>query len=212
MQINIVNLRKEMEVGLNRSVYPKAQAIIKRDFNTAKNQLIRSFEKAKPSVALVKVAEMGREERSSYEDGFVERGNLYSFFGMEDDRNPVEEVKEVLLENITLDSLTKGSVNNQGVYVITGKVSVVTLDEINNTSNLSWGAGRGWIDALTHGLRGLPNFLFGDFSDKSYSRSGAGLQTKKETTKTGRGAFKPFEGNYLSEFLERFKNKIRGNR
>ena len=210
MQVNIVNLRKEMENGLNRSVYPKAQAIVERDFNKAKRQLLKSFEEAKPSEALSKAAEMDRESRSEFEDGFVEKGNLYAFMGMEDDRNPVEEVKELLEDHIQLDSLSRGSVNNQGIYVITGKVSVITLDEINNNSKLSWGAGRGWIDALTHGLRGLPNFLFGNFNEKSNSRSGAGLQAK-ETIKTGRGAFKPFEGNYLFEFLERFKNKMRGN-
>lgn len=219
MQVNIVNLRKEMTAGLDRSVYPKAQAIVRREFNKDKNQLIRSFEQAKPSQALDRVAKLSREKRgeSQNDDGFVEKGNLYTFFGIDGDRNPVEEVKNILIDGVELKSLTKGGINAQGIYVITGKVEIPTLGEINSLSTLPWGARRGWIDALTNGLRGLPNFLFGIFDDDKYkSKSGGGLQAKNKRTgdpiKTGRGEFQPFEGNYLFEFLERFKRKIRGNK
>lgn len=219
MQVNITNLRKEMTAGLDRSVYPKAHAIIHKEFNKDKNQLIRSFEKAKPSQAIDKVAKMDEEERGAKgsEDGFVENGNLYTFLGINDDRNPVEEVKEILTDGVKLTNLTKGGINSKGVYVITGKVETPTLDEINSLSALPWGTKRGWIDAITNGLRGLPNFLFGIFADDKYkSRSKGGLQAKNRKTgnpiRTGRGEFQPFEGNYLFEFLENFKQKIRGNR
>jgi hypothetical protein len=213
MQVNIVNLRKEMGEGLNRSMAPRLQKRVMKNVETAKNQLIHSFESAGPSLSLEATAEMDRAARGEYQDGFVTKGNLYTFFGFEDDRNPVEEVREILRDNVRIVSLTQGGVNQRGEYVITGKVQIPQIQEINNISKLPWGTQRGWIDALTNGLRGLPNFLFGDFSDKGYSLSGGGIEAKDKTGKlinTGRGEFKPFKGNYLFEFIERFKRKIRG--
>jgi len=200
---------------MNRSLYPQAQRIIEREFNVAKKKLIESFENAPPSLALTEVAEMDRSERGENEDGFVEKGNLYTFLGFEDDRNPVQEVSDVLAYGIELESLSMGAINRKGIYVITGKVSIPTLGEINEQSQLPW-ITRGWIDALTNGIRGLPNFLFGDFSDKAYSLSGGGLEAKTRgknggrLVNTGRGEFKPYSGKYLYYFIEKFKDKLRG--
>lgn len=207
MKVNIVNLRREMAEGMNRSVYPLAQKRVEQYFDRSKRELIRSFETARPSVELEKVANMNEGKRSDYDDGLIENGNLYSFFGFEGNRNPVEEVKKVLEDSVQLKSLTKGSINQQGVYVITGKVEVPTLMGINEQSQLPW-ITRGWVDALTNGLRGLPNFLLAKTSKlKARSRSGGGIQVKNNT---GRNEFSPYGGNYLSEFLQRFKNKIMG--
>lgn len=207
MKVNIVNLRREMAEGMNRSVYPLAQKRVEQYFDRSKRELIKSFETAKPSVELTKVAEMDRSKRSEYKDGLVENGNLYSFLGFDGDRNPVEEVKKVLEDGVQLKSLTKGSVNQQGVYVITGKVEVPALMEINERSQLSW-ITRGWVDAVTNGLRGLPNFLLARTSKlKAISRSGGGVQVKNNT---GRNEFSPYRGNYLFEFFQRFRNKIMG--
>jgi len=213
MQVNIVNLRREMGEGLNRSMAPRLQKMITREVEVAKNQLIRSFESAPPSVSLESASNMDRAERGEFQDGLVPNGNLYAFFGIEDDRNPVEEVREILQDNVRIVSLTQGGVNQRGEYVITGKVQIPQIQEINNISKLPWGTQRGWIDALVNGLRGLPNFLFRDFSDKAYSLSGGGIEAKDKTGKlinTGRGEFKPYKGNYLFEFIEIFKRKIRG--
>jgi hypothetical protein len=213
MQVNIVNLRRELGEGLNRSMAPRLQKRIMREVEVAKNQLIRSFESAPPSVSLETAANMDRAERGDFRDGFVENGNLYAFLGINDDRNPVEEVRGILEQNVKIVSLTQGSVNQKGEYVITGKVQVPQIQEINNVSKLPWGTKRGWIDAVVNGLRGLPNFLIGDFSNKSYSLSGGGIEAKDKTGKlinTGRGEFQPYRGNYLFEFIERFKRKIRG--
>ena len=213
MQINMVNLRREMGEGLNRSLYPRAQAEVRTYFNQSKKQLIRSFEESEPCKELAETAEMSRDERSTKESKIVPYGNLYAFMGFENDRNPVEEVTEILKNEIELVSVSRGSVNKNGVYVLTGKVSMPTMEAINQSSSVGF-SNRGWIDSLTNGLRGLPNFLFRDFSDKGYSKSGAGIEAKdKKTGKLidfGRGEFEPYKKNFLSEFMQKFKLKIRG--
>jgi hypothetical protein len=212
MEVNIINLRREMENGMNRSLSAQAHKIIEKEFLQAKKSLIRSFEKSPPSLALSNQVEDRLEE-----DQFVEKGNLYTFMGFEDGRDPVEEVSDILQE-AEIEHLSLGSINRNGVYVITGKVVVPTLAYINEQSQLDW-ITRGWVDSLTHGLRGLPNFLFGDFSEYEKSRSQGGLEAKTKKGKggqgghlidTGRGEFKPFKGEYLFEFLQAFKAKLKG--
>lgn len=201
-----------MGEGLNRSLYPRAQAEVRTYFNQSKKQLIRSFEESEPCKELAETAEMSRDERSTKESKIVPYGNLYAFMGFEDDRNPVEEVTEILKNEIELVSISRGSVNKDGVYVLTGKVSMPTLESINQSSSVGF-SNRGWIDALVNGLRGFPSFLFKDFSDKGYSESGAGIEAKDKTGKLidfGHGEFKPYGKNFLSEFMQKFKLKIRG--
>jgi len=209
--MNTVILRKEMGEGFNRSVYPEAQKIIYREFNKDKKQLLRSFKEAGPSEELAKLSEMGGEEMSEYRSRYVERGNLFAFFGFENGENPVEKVSDMLRDFTEIAHLSKGSINQQGVYVIKGRVEMPTLEDINTDNQLPW-IDRGWIDGLTNGLRGLPNFLFADYSDNENSLSKAGLQAKRngEAVNTGRGEFRPYEGKYLFEFIQDFKEKVRG--
>jgi hypothetical protein len=63
MKINIVNLRREMAEGLNRSVYPEAQRRIENYFNRSKKELIKSFENAAPSQELQHSAELDDDGR-----------------------------------------------------------------------------------------------------------------------------------------------------
>jgi hypothetical protein len=91
-----------MEAGMNRSVYPKAQRIIEKEFLKAKAKVISDFENAAPSVALSNIAQLDRSERGMATDEFIPNGNLYTFFGFENDRDPVQEVKDILFENIEL--------------------------------------------------------------------------------------------------------------
>ena len=206
MQVNITNLRRELGPQVDQVVYPKIRAQIESQFQTAKNQLIKSFEEAGPSKELDALANTDREGRSEYVSQYTQgHGNLYALLGFTDDRNPIEEVKAYLEQGVQIRSITRGGFNQNGDYVVTGKIETPTVKEINEESQLDW-VSRGWIDALTNGFRGLPNFLFGMFADKTYSRSGAGIEVKNRVRSEG---FKPFSGNYLSEFLERFKTKIR---
>ena len=206
-QINLTNLRRELDPQINKIVYPKIRARIEREFETSKDQLVRSFVNAGPSKELDELANTDRESRVDYVSPYTQgHGNLYAFLGFANDRNPTEEVKDYLEQNVRLKSITHGAFNRDGNYVVTGKVEVPTLKEINASSTLDWSS-RGWIDALVNGVRGMPEFLFGMFADNPKSLSGAGIELKK--TRVRSDSFKPYNGNYLSQFLERFKVKIR---
>jgi len=125
-------------------------------------------------------------------------GNLYSYLGFEDGRNPTMPVREKL-EAISVQS--RPEIRGE---TINFKVNIPTEEELEEISFMNWEAGKSWLSAVERGLSGFSSYLF--TLSRNVGRSGAGIQTGNNM---GRSGGKYFVGTpYLFDMLKKFRSRL----
>ncbi len=141
---------------------------------------------------------------SNFSNTLLGYGNLYSFLGFEDGRDPVGEFIEVMNNpnTLILKTVKRGTPTNNGVRF---EFSVgVNLNIIKNNTKMDWEPGNSWVLGIERGISGLSSYLSGKFRNPP-SRSLGGIQAKDEEgdlVKIRGGSFKTTP--YLSEIIQKF--------
>jgi len=183
---------------------PRAQAqaaeIVQEDVNKLKTELLEDFNSHRATLEI----EAGPDLEVS-EVLPVGYGNLYSFLGFEDGKNPTQPVRKKL-ESIHL--LKKPRVD--GRYW-TFKIKMPTEEDLENASPMDWESGRSWITAITKGLSGFSHYLF--TLSRNIGRSGSAIQVAGDLTggsNSPRSGSQFFAGTpYVYEMLRKFVKKLK---
>jgi hypothetical protein len=184
----------------SRRVQQQAYAAVSERVTEVKADLLHDFN----SHPVTKEIEAGPELESSdvLPGGY---GNVWSFMGFVDGRDPTGPVREKL-ETISVNQrpeIRRDSLNF--------KVSVPTDNELEDVSWMDWEAGKSWLSAVERGLSGFSSYLF--TLSRNVGRSGAGIQTNTDMSKgSARSGGKNFVGTpYLFTMMKKFRSRLNRN-
>ena len=191
-RLNIRQVLKKIENAPKLKGFARSNALSK--FNAAHGDLIEEF----TSHGISEEVGQGAVTASS---NFLERGNLFSFLGFEADRNPVDEVVD-LLKEISLDQFNYKTKIEGKTITYTFKVNIPTQKDFATASPMPpYRSGRSWVFQIEKGASGLASYRYSEKFSEGYSRSGTGLQKDGAT----KGVFKQ---QYITPILEKFKLRI----
>ena len=122
-------------------------------------------------------------------------GNLFSFLGFEEGRDPIGEVLGAM-EN--LFSFQKSVSTSRS---ITFKITYPDINKLKPYSPLAWAFGGSWVSGIEKGIPNFARYLYDD--DILSSRSGSGIEAKKAVREASFSATP-----YLSPIIEKFKTQI----
>lgn len=138
-------------------------------------------------------------KQGPFSDGkILEEGNLYAFIGFNNGTDPVEPLKELLVNTIAI----KNPSSNFPAARLQFDFPVVepTAKQIATATPMpNWASGS-WVTRVERGVKGLESFLYGMFRT---SRSGGGIQIK------GKVRNDRFTGiPYLTPLLTKFRLRV----
>ena len=180
---SLIDLRKSPEYII------QVKKIVRIEFERIKDKLINNFERHKITQEID--AGSNASNTSGTLGGY---GNLFAYIGFEESTKPTEPIRE-LLNGIFIQSTVFDKNGGSIVYV-----NYPTARDIFNVTPLPWADGRSWAEGIEKGLAGFGFFLS---TESSVSRSGGGIQTKKQNKK---GKFK--NTNYISSLIKEFERDI----
>jgi len=124
-------------------------------------------------------------------------GNLFTFIGFESGDKPTRVIRSVFKRKIVT---TSGSVKSNGSV----KISVVlpSIDDIFDSTPYPWASGSSWVQGIEKGISNLGNYFYSSGGGVTNSRSGKGLQIKRNSAATFTTA------PYVSKIVQDFKNKL----
>lgn len=193
VKINQDSIRKKvtgaaMQAG-EKVAYQKANRLFTRAVKT----MLKEFDEH-PVTVEIKAGPRALDY-SGATDGY---GNLYAFFGFASGSKPTEDLREIIVANTRLQQ----TVFRGGNWYF--RIHMPTKKLIEANTEMDWGTGQSWVEAVEKGLDNLGMFMF----KKKYGRSKAGFQAKYEINED-------LEFNrrkYLSEIFENFRDRIEKSR
>lgn len=177
--------------------HEKAAQMAERRFIVAKQELLEEFDNSKVTQEIQAGPEL--DGSKILPKGY---GNLSSFLGFHDGREPIGPVRRKL-ENITM--LKRPQVTKK--YWIF-KVYIPTKGELEKASPMDWESGRSWLNAVTKGLSGFSHYIF--TLSRNIGRSGSAVQATGNSVKSSvRSGSEYFGGtSYVFGMLGRFARRI----
>ena len=121
-------------------------------------------------------------------------GNLFSFIGFSESDRPIAPITKLLEQT----SYKMTGMNPRGVLRLT--IILPSPADIFEVTPLPWAPGISWAKRMEVGLSGLGMYLN---KDSSLSRSGAGIQSKRQI-RTGRFS----NASYVSAFMREWRERI----
>jgi hypothetical protein len=212
--VNYRQLRLEIDRQAETAIYSKIKPLIKQEFDSKKEAMLRDFEQHPVTEALKAGA-----ANPEVDDGLVNTahgGNLFSLLGFEEGTDPTVAVREVLTDDVKLNlSQTKRQVKTDVIEFRT-PVRIPNLEtvheKVGQKQRLAW-TSRGFTQLIERGIPWFSSYLFDNrrrFGDAS--RSSTAIEAKNQKTgglvKVRDGSFGPIR--YVSDILARFKSLIQG--
>jgi hypothetical protein len=189
--INMESITKKTLKAAQIKGFPKAEAKIQKRFNFAYQKMIEEFEDSKVTQEI----EAG-PEAPNYTNSLGGYGNLFSFIGFPRGTNPVEPLRQLLINtNVKYTSFR----NNRWYF----RVNLPTRNKITAATPMPWEGLNSWAYAVERNISNLSHYLY---EKTSAGRSKEALQVKPIVHKDL--SFKKV--NYISFILEHFKNRING--
>lgn len=123
-------------------------------------------------------------------------GNLFSFLGFEEGRNPIDEISKAMEQFFSINKSISTSRS------ITFKITYPSINKLKPYSPLAWAFGGSWISGIE---KGIPNFAQYKYTDDFLqSRSGAAAQARKALRSAEFSAVP-----YLTPIIEKFENEMK---
>lgn len=151
---------------LQREIGAKVEAIVIKEFEAIKQQMIDEFE----NHLITREIEAG-ESSSNISGTLSGYGNLFTFIGFQEGDNPLSEVRR----RLEATTIRKTSYREGKWEFITTEP---TKEELFAMTPLPWASGRSWMDGIETGLSGLGYYLYIRGKDLKGSRSGPAIQLK----------------------------------
>jgi hypothetical protein len=193
--ININSIRTKIKDS--KKITEKFDQEVKAKFESSKEIFIKEFE----NHPVTKEIESGADGSNS--SGTLDgKGNLFSFIGFDAGSNPVEALKNYIKESFKIKN--KGISINDSKIKIDYEIKYPSLEELSSITPMPWEGGNSWVLGIERGISGFSNYMYKTFNR---SRSGKGLQSKKEVRTS---SYRPVK--YLSTIISKFLisvNKIK---
>lgn len=180
--------RAVVETG-SQVAYDRAEKIFIRAFNS----MLKDFDKH-PVSAEIKAGPRALD----YSGATSGYGNLYSFLGFEAGSHPVDDLREVIIANTSLQQTV---FRNNGWYF---RVRLPSEETIRSVTKMDWGTEDSWINAVEKGLDNLDSFMF----KKKFGRSRYGFQAPYEINEDLQFNKQP----YLKEIFGNFRDRIENSK
>lgn len=192
--------------------------INKKQLRNELRPAIRSLAGVSYNAALIKFREIKKEELNEFKTndislelnegnqavhraGILEEGNLFSFLGFENGREPAKELSTMLNQNISLGKDYKISEDVNGGTIFSFPVNIPTQEEIEGATPSPAISSRSWVAEIEKGISGLGRYVYYEFFRGG--RSKTGLQARKSG---GNGRAKSLQ--YVSKFLKRIRGRF----
>jgi hypothetical protein len=196
-KVNYLELGKifEQKMDSDSRIANMVDDHIKRAFEKNKNLLISEFNNHKITVELKNGP--GASNISNTLGGY---GNLFSFLGFFQSRNPIEELENLL----STMSIRKTTRKGKTFYY---RINLPTKSQISDATKMNWGSGSSWAYAVENGdFNGDANLSHYIYKTWIKGRSKMGLQAKGNISEKD---FSPTP--YLTPMFESFRNRMIAN-
>lgn len=176
----------------SETVQKRASAALKTKVGKAKQELIDEFNDSPVTQEL----EAGPDvtESKVLPSGY---GNLFSFLGFNDNRDPVAPVREQL-EKISIAGRPRVT-DRKWIF----SIKAPSTDDLERISPMDWETGRSWISAVTKGLSGFSHYL--QSLSRKLGRSTGGEQVKPEVRPGEYFAGTPYIIGMIGRFRRKFQ-------
>lgn len=193
VKINQRQLKKEVFGDGERVVATQLRPIIQQRIYDAQEQMVEDFE----DHPVTQEIEAGNsaENSSGLLGGY---GNLFSFIGFDEGSDPIGPLAQIFRRKIPFS--VRG-INGLGKFNVT--IQAPSKQEIYDVGQVDWMGGRSWLDGIEKGIAGLNRYLYDEDYGFDNSRSGTGIQVKKEVRGVTQG-----RAPYVSKILNDFKQRL----
>lgn len=198
-KINFKTIKLSIEKQAGSRITKTTEQIFDKRYVTAREKLLDDIENDDISV------EIKNGPTSDNLSGLLDKGNLYSFFGFESNKDPITNLMIFLDQNISIEPsrLTRG----KKYITVSTKVKVPTLEAIENSSAAEITneyPNSGWIHGVRQGHSGYGKYIYDVVRAFRTSRSGTGLEINGPTAI---GSFRS-KVEYISSNFEEFKRRL----
>ena len=188
--MNNVNLSSIRAKVLNsKKMQIQADIIVQKKIEKARENFLQNLDNHPVSQEL-----KGKSSAKNVSNTLGGNGNLFTFIGFEKSSDPIDDLKSIILSQF-------GFKKNKDTKKIEYKIFHPTLEKVRERTPMPWENGKSWVEGIEKGISGLSYYLF---KRSKRSRSGNGLQAKKEVNPTSFNRTK-----FLSELIENFKKDIK---
>ncbi len=203
MPINEISLRRRLNQTVASS--KRMEGFARVAANTKYQFALRDLEKNINEDPVSKEITEACKNPSITQKDIISKGNIASAIGFHVGSEPIEELKDLLVENIQMDDKAKISVGKSEVD-FAFKVNIPSRNEINSALSghgVDEWTTRSWLDMIEKGIPYLAKYIFwsAGFPEDAGSRSGTGLQSKGKVK--NQAEFTPRK-DYLSKIIEKF--------
>ncbi len=165
-----INMRSINQLVSKSGAWKKqAQIKMTKIFAAEKIKLLAMFENHPVS------EEISNGPDASNNSGTLSSGNLFSFIGFQQGKNPVSEVSAFLAAAIKLNKTVKTNVSGKNKVTVSHTIKLPNSQTLQAISPMPWESGKSWVTSIESGISGFSNYM--DKLSKK-SRSGRGIQVK----------------------------------
>jgi hypothetical protein len=202
MVINTISIKKKLNESVASS--KRFQGLAKNAANTRFVFALKGLEEDIDNSEVSKQVVAACENPAITQSEIISKGNIAAAIGFYEGAEPIENLKEVLKESISMDEKPKVSIDNNKVN-FAFRVRVPSKKEIYSSVDdfgiAEW-TNRSWLDMIENGITYLAKYIFWSEGFKTEnSRSGTGLQSKGDVK--NKAEFTP-QKNYLKDILDKF--------
>lgn len=172
-------------------------------FVMARQELLEEFDEH-PVTQEIEAGQKSPLGTDNLSDSLQGKGNLYTFLGFLQPRNPVQEVRTILKEEIKMGP--KAQITHlPKKSIFSFPVLFPTMEDLEARTPMDWESGKSWLRAVERGVTGFGAYIYW----KIAGRSTGGLEAKDGKGKLRvlrQGKYRPV--SYMSALLRKFKEKF----
>lgn len=195
-KIDIQRIRKKLNPTIVKKMEGAANRLAIKEFEKMKREELQSLLSDKVSI------ELAGGNTAEHINGVLDEGNLFSFIGFQEGREPVKELTDYLDNYITIYGKPNVvSDYRNGRVSFRYKVAIPSMAEIESETPLPWSKGRSWVRELEKGISGLAKYVYYEFFKSGRSKTGLQIGERTDNSRA-RGV------PYISKFLQRLKSRF----
>lgn len=195
--IYINQLRKTLgSAAQNRSLQNLAFQNAKQVFQKEKKQLLHDIDNHEVS------KEISEGNTATHRLGILSKGNLFSILGFNEGDKPIENLKEIIDENISID---KSPIVSYKTSKINFKytVSIIEYEKLKTMTPSPWSSAKSWVSEIENGISGYGRYIYKEYFKRN-SRSLTGLEASNPV----RSQSKTSAIFFVKELLHSFRSKF----
>jgi hypothetical protein len=193
-----VNNESIAEKAMNsRKVMSALQAKAKGVFEKGRAQVLKDF------LSDAVTTEIRGGSRASNSSGTLGGyGNLFSYIGFYQDKDPIAPIEEYLRNFQFSARISKKSIR-RGVSKIQFRINWFSMSTIEALSPMPWEAANSWVRGIEKGISGFGHYMYNATAGRG--RSGTGTQKKNAVNHVSGFATRRYLPSMLRDVSSKFK-------